>query len=120
MRVAVVGSRGLVVDGLGKYIPKGVSELISKDEGSVAKCVEQYAKDCGIKYFAIQTQYDKFGLYAVSRRNISIIESADLVIAFWDGLSNGTKFIIDNCKIIGIRILVYVLGDDGKFHPETE
>ena len=31
-------------------------------------------------------------------RNKSMVETADLVIIFWDGISNGTKSVIDFCK----------------------
>ena len=31
-------------------------------------------------------------------RNIEIITKADKVLAFWDGESRGTKFVIDYCK----------------------
>ena len=41
-------------------------------------------------------------------RNISMIEYADLVLAFWDGASRSTKFVIDNCKSRGIPVRVFV------------
>ena len=37
-----------------------------------------------------------------------MIEYADLVLAFWDGASRGTKFVIDNCKRRGIPVRVFV------------
>ena len=41
------------------------------------------------------------------RRNITIIEHSDLVLAFWDGSSRGTKFVIDRCKEMGKPIRVF-------------
>ena len=38
-----------------------------------------------------------------------MIEYADLVLAFWDGASRGTKFVIDNCKSRGIPVRVLSL-----------
>ena len=31
-------------------------------------------------------------------RNVEILTKADAVVAFWDGSSKGTKFVIDYCK----------------------
>ena len=43
------------------------------------------------------------------KRNITIIENADLVLAFWDGKSSGTKYVIDNCEKRNIPIEVHIL-----------
>ena len=53
------------------------------------------------------------GLSAPLRRNITIIENADLVVAFWDMESRGTKFVIDQCRLRGIPVRVYT-GRPGK------
>jgi hypothetical protein len=39
--------------------------------------------------------WDKYGKKAGPLRNELIIQSADLVLAFWDGTSRGTKSSID-------------------------
>lgn len=31
-------------------------------------------------------------------RTAAWLEQADMVLAFWDGVSIGTKFVIDNCE----------------------
>lgn len=41
---------------------------------------------------------DIYGRAAPIKRNLLIINYADLVLAFWDGKSRGTKFVIDECK----------------------
>ena len=50
----------------------------------------------------------KYGKAAPLKRNITIIEYADLVLAFWDGKSRGTKFVIDQCKRLGVPVKVFV------------
>ena len=42
------------------------------------------------------------------RQNLSIIQNADLVLAFWNGTSRGTKFVIDHYKIQGIPVKVFM------------
>ena len=49
MRVAVVGSRELMVDDLGKYLPEGVTEIISGGARGVDSCARTYAQTHGIK-----------------------------------------------------------------------
>jgi len=44
-------------------------------------------------------------------RNIEIITRSDLIIAFWDGESRGTKFVIDYAKARGKEIKIIIFGD---------
>ena len=108
MKVAVIGSRNLKVDDLGKYLPEGVTEIVSGGARGVDTCAREYALANGIKLTEFLPEYDKYGRGAPLRRNITIIEYADLVLAFWDGSSRGTKYVIDNCKKRGIPVEVYV------------
>lgn len=71
-------------------------------------CAREYAVSNGIKLTEFLPEYEKYGRSAPLKRNITIIENADLVLAFWDGTSRGTKFVIDNCKSHGIPVKVFV------------
>ena len=108
MKVAVVGSRNLQVDDLGKYLPDGVTEIVSGGASGVDTSAREYALAHDIKLTEFLPEYDKYGRSAPLRRNITIIEYADLVLAFWDGRSRGTKYVIDNCKRLGIPVKVFV------------
>ena len=108
MRVAIVGSRGLSVTNLGKYLPEGVTEIVSGGARGIDTCAREYAIAHGIKLTEFLPEYEKYGRSAPLKRNIIIIENADLVLAFWDGTSRGTKFVIDNCKRRGIPVKVFV------------
>lgn len=108
MKVAVIGSRNLKVDDLGKYLPDGVTEIVSGGARGVDTCAREYALANRIKLTEFLPEYDKYGRGAPLRRNITIIEYADLVLAFWDGSSHGTKYVIDNCKKRGVPVKVYV------------
>ena len=108
MKVAVIGSRNLKVDDLGKYLPEGVTEIVSGGARGVDTCAREYALANEIKLTEFLPEYDKYGRGAPLRRNITIIEYADLVLAFWDGSSRGTKYVIDNCKKRGVPVKVYV------------
>ena len=107
MKVAVIGSRGLHVDHLEDYLPKGVTEIVSGGAKGIDTCAKDYALQHGLKLTEFLPEYEKYGRGAPLRRNITIIEYADLVLAFWDGRSRGTKYVIDNCKKRNIPVAVY-------------
>lgn len=108
MKVAVIGSRGLMVSNLEKYLPNEVTEIVSGG----AKGVDTSARECalkqGIKLTEFLPEYEKYGRTAPLKRNIAIIEYTDIVIAFWDQKSRGTKFVIDNCNKMNVPIKVFV------------
>lgn len=107
MKVAIIGSRGLSVADLGKYLPEGTTEIVSGGARGVDTSAREYAISRGLKLTEFFPEYDKYGKGAPLKRNITIIEYADLVLAFWDGQSHGTKFVIDNCKQRNIPVKVY-------------
>ena len=107
MKVAVIGSRGLHVDHLEDYLPEGVTEIVSGGAKGIDTCAKDYALRHGLKLTEFLPEYEKYGRGAPLRRNITIIEYADFVLAFWDGKSRGTKYVIDNCKKRNIPVAVY-------------
>ena len=107
MKVAVIGSRGLQVDHLEEYLPEGVTEIVSGGARGIDACARNYALSHGLKLTEFLPEYEKYGRGAPLRRNIAIIEYADIVLAFWDGKSRGTKFVIDNCKKRNIPVVVH-------------
>lgn len=113
MRVAIVGSRGLSVTNLEKYLPDGITEIVSGGAKGIDTCAREYAISNGIKLTEFLPEYEKYGRAAPLKRNITIIENADLVLAFWDGTLRGTKFVIDKCKSRGIPVRVFVLTNCG-------
>lgn len=108
MKVAVVGSRGLKINDLGRYLPYDVTEIISGGAKGIDTCAREYALSHGIKLTEFLPEYEKYGRSAPLKRNITIIENADLVLAFWNGTSHGTKFVIDNCRKRNIPVKVYI------------
>ena len=98
MRVAVIGSRGLRVENLKDYLPKDTTEIVTGGARGVDTSAREYALKHGLKLTEYLPEYGKYGRGAPLKRNIAIIECADLVLAFWDGTSKGTKYVIDNCK----------------------
>nr|WP_300824713.1 SLOG family protein [uncultured Acetatifactor sp.] len=110
MRVAVIGSRELLVDNLEDYLPEETTEIISGGARGVDASAKDYALQHGLKLTEYLPEYARYGRAAPLKRNITIIENADLVLAFWDGASRGTKYVIDNCKKRNIPVKIYMPG----------
>lgn len=109
MKVAVIGSRGLSMSDLGRYLPENTTEIVSGGAKGVDTSAREYAKKNGIKLTEFLPEYTKYGRSAPLKRNITIIEYSDIVLAFWDGKSRGTKFVIDNCRKLGVEVRVYII-----------
>ena len=109
MKVAVIGSRGLSVSDLGRYLPENTTEIVSGGAKGVDTSAREYALAHGIKLTEFLPEYTRFDRSAPLKRNIAIIEYSDIVLAFWDGKSRGTKFVIDNCRKLGVEVRVYII-----------
>ncbi len=107
MKVAVVGSRGLSISNLEAYLPEDTTEIISGGARGVDTSARNYAISHGLKLTEFLPDYEAYGRSAPLKRNITIIENADLVIAFWDGKSHGTKFVIDSCNRRNIPLILH-------------
>lgn len=108
MKIAVIGSRNLEVKNLNEYIPSEATEIVSGGAKGIDSCAREYAQTNGIKLTEFLPEYEKYGRAAPLKRNIRIIEYSDLVLAFWDGKSRGTKYVIDNCKQRGIPVKIFI------------
>lgn len=111
MKVAVIGSRNLKVSNLQNYLPKDTKELVSVGARGIDTCVKEYAILNKIKLTEFLPEYEKYGRSAPLKRNLQIVDYADMVIAFWDGSSHGTKYVIDNCNKRNKKVRVYLSVD---------
>ncbi len=98
MKIALIGSRGLKVNDLEKYLPKDVTEIVSGGAIGIDTCAREYALANELKYTEFLPEYEKYGRIAPLRRNLQIIDYSDEVLAFWDGKSCGTKYVIEQCR----------------------
>ena len=116
MKVAVIGSRGFCVNNLKKYLPECTTEIVSGGARGVDTSAKEYALSHNIKLTEFLPEYNIHGRGAPLKRNIAIIKYSDVVLAFWDGKSNGTKFVIDNCKKHNIPVRVFTpIANDAEF-----
>ena len=109
MKVGVIGSRGLTVDNLEQYLPENTTEIVSGGAKGIDTCAREYAISHGIKLTEFLPEYRRYGRGAPLKRNLKIIEYADVVIAFWDRQSKGTKNVIENCKKLNVKVDVHII-----------
>ena len=101
MKIAVVGSRTLSAIPLEKHIPPQCTEIVSGGARGVDTCAREFAKTHGLKLTEFYPEYDRYGRSAPFRRNDQIVAHADMVLAFWDGVSRGTIYTVKQCKAQG-------------------
>ena len=109
MKIAIIGSRNITSLDLSEYVPENVTEIVSGGAKGVDTLAKEYALKQKLKLTEFLPEYSKYGKAAPLKRNITIIEHADLVLAFWDGKSKGTKFVIDECAKRSIPVEVHIV-----------
>jgi predicted Rossmann fold nucleotide-binding protein DprA/Smf involved in DNA uptake len=112
MRIGVVGSRSFNdYELLKKYLDrlhsiKPIECIVSGGANGADTLGEQWAKDNGIKRDIYRPNWKKYGKKAGFLRNLSIISKSDAIVAFWDGISKGTKHTIDESRKQGKRVKI--------------
>ena len=96
-------------------LPERVTEIVSGGAKGVDASAREYALRNRLKLTEYLPDYSRYGRSAPLRRNLTIIERADLVLAFWDGTSRGTKFVIENCRKRGIPVKVFMQRKKSEF-----
>ena len=115
MKVAVIGSRHAPADAarlIVGQLPATASEIISGGADGIDRAAAQVAAEQGIPLTEILPDYDRYGRAAPLKRNDAIIDRADMVLAFWDGRSKGTQYVIAECVKRGRFVRVIPLKGD--------
>ncbi len=109
-----VSDKELVFSELDKFRKKNPSlALISGGAKGADTIAEEWAKARGVPITQYKPDWKKYGRGAGIVRNKKMVLAADFVIAFWDGASKGTKFVIDFCAKSGKVCRVIRIGACG-------
>ena len=108
-RIAVIGSRDFNDYERLKavVIPHLPARLISGGAKGADALAERLATEQELPIDVIPADWERYGRGAGPIRNKQIVESADLVIAFWDGKSRGTRSALAHAERAGVAIEVY-------------
>jgi hypothetical protein len=76
----------------------GVELVISGEAPGADQLGKRWAQENGIEYIGFPANWDKYGKAAGPIRNEFIIKACTHVVIFWDGVSPGSKNVIDLAK----------------------
>lgn len=110
MKLAVIGSRGFdnyqeLCSQLDKI--EGITEIVSGGAKGADSLAEKYAHEKGLKLAVFKPDYAKWGKGAPHVRNSEIVAYCDVLVAFWDGESPGTRSTIEKAKKAGKSVQIY-------------
>lgn len=108
MKVAVIGSRTFdkyesVYNVLSKL---KITEIISGGAKGADSLAERYAKEAEIPTKIFLPDWETYGKKAGFLRNTQIIEECEMVVAFWDSESKGTKDSLDKAEKLGKKVMI--------------
>jgi len=131
--IAIVGSR--TFSDVNKFT-NVLNEIISKEgrpktivSGGAAgadSLAYNWAKENNIDTLIFKPRYNDFPSktrkwMAPKERNTTIVENSDIVIAFWDMRSTGTKDTIDKSVKKGNKVYIYnIVDDEITVHTSTQ
>lgn len=106
-RLAIVGSRTfndyeLLINEVDRLIQDNYSTInlfiISGGARGADTLAKRFAEDNNFNYIEFPANWELYGKAAGFIRNKLIVENCDFFLAFWDGVSRGTKHSIDLAK----------------------
>lgn len=117
LTVAVVGSRSFrdyrlmckELDTLRKEKSGYTLRFVSGGAQGADKLAEQYAEEHDLKIDVLKPDWRPNGVYdpqAGLNRNTDIVQAAQMVIAFWDGVSTGTRDTKRKAENLGLETRV--------------
>ncbi len=81
--------------------------LISGTAVGVDKCGIQWAEENGLPIRRFPALWDKYGKRAGYVRNAQMADNADALVAVWDGVSKGTKHMINIARSRQLRVFIF-------------
>lgn len=115
MRVIVAGSRSFrdyhllkeTLDELAAELGKKKLIVLSGHAEGADRLAEEWCRHrIGQVCEVYHPDYQKYGKVAPLVRNTEMVNAADALVAFWDGVSTGTKDVIDKARREGLKVKV--------------
>lgn len=116
MKIAIIGSRTFkdfeLLSRTVKLYCKANNILLKTIVSGGAKgadtLAERFAKENSLEMKIFHPEWELLGRNACSARNTQIVKFADIVFAFWDGKSPGTKDSITKAEKLGKEVIIIV------------
>jgi hypothetical protein len=114
MKIAIVGSRkfndyellkNVVKDYIVQYNGVNIT-IVSGGAKGADTLAEHFAKEFDFEMKIFHPDWEQLGRDACSARNTQIVAFSDIVFAFWDGTSPGTKDSITKAKQMKKKLII--------------
>lgn len=112
MRVAIVGSRRFAapnrVTDYVKSLPRG-SSIVTGSASGVDAAATRAAREAAVPVQVIPASFEELADPSKSAvRNQKLIDLCDVLVAFWDGSSKGTRTTVERALDSGKEVHVFV------------
>lgn len=112
MRTIIAGSRGCI-DKRDLFAALSAcgwtpTTVISGAARGADRLGEIWASEFNVPCERFTADWDSYGKAAGYKRNVQMAENAEALIALWDGVSKGTKHMIDIANRNGLRVYVHL------------
>jgi len=112
LKVAIVGSRHFAapnrVTDYVRSLPKGAS-IVTGSASGVDAAATRAAREAGVPVQVIPASFDELADPGkAAARNQRLVESCDVLVAFWDGTSKGTRATVDRALDAGKEVHIFV------------
>ena len=104
---------------LKQYLPKGAI-IVSGGATGADTLAKIYGELNGHPVEEYLAKWDVFGKSAGMRRNADMAANSDHCIAFWDGISHGTKDMIDRMEKRGAPVTIVDISEDDIIKPHLD
>ncbi len=112
MKVAIVGSRHFAapnrVTEYVRSLPEG-SSIVTGSASGVDAAATRAAREAGVPVQVISASFDELADPGkAAARNQRLVEACDVLVAFWDGTSRGTRATVDRALDAGKEVHIFV------------
>ena len=113
MKLAVVGSREFEDYAWMEHCLRScirveeIDVVISGGARGADSLAARFAAAHGLPLVVCSPDWKRHGKRAALIRNLEIVNRADMLVAFWDGVSHGTRDTIAKARLAGKRVVVF-------------
>lgn len=111
MKTIIAGSRNITdirhVFSAARNCGWEITSVVSGCARGVDSLGEIWALRNNITVYPFPAEWGKYGKSAGYRRNHEMANNAEALIAIWDGVSMGTKHMIELAQELGLRVYVH-------------
>lgn len=108
--VLICGSRSIKNLQISRYIrPESCAAILHGGAMGTDAIADSWAKANNLETVIYKPNYKVYGKRAPLVRDEEMAEFADVVIAFWNGVSKGTLYTVNYAKKIGRKVIVHLI-----------